>query len=309
VPAETVEEHALVTLVRARAWLRNQQFAEAAEHLAATLDKLERSADIGLLVRSHSAYGEALLGLARFSDAEAELRAASSLWASEAALSWLRSLPSGPDSRRALQLATDAASRAALSIAELHVRDGDVAPPRFAQAESPEPFAARRDSELSQRERAARDAWSEQRRTAFVRFLRAQVPPWLARRRAAIQAAERELEQVYLVPPALAPAWRVAVAADIGSLWSRFAEQQQSIDASCGNACDKFRFAFSNIDDSWEPDKQRARRAFESCVALSRQYRLLTDYTLVCEHWLARTFKRDYARLDELVPSAHWGAP
>jgi hypothetical protein len=70
-----------------------------------------------------------------------------------------------------------------------------------------------------------------------------------------------------------------------------------------------FRFAFSNIDDSWEPDKQRARRTFEACVALSRQYRLLTEYTLVCEHWLARTFKRDYARLDELVPAAHWAGP
>lgn len=307
VPAESVEEHALVTLSRARAWLQTQQFTAAAQHLAASLRSLQGSADIGLRVRSHSLHGQALLGLSRFAEAKAELRAASSLWASQAALSWLRSLPVGRGSQRTLDLAADAASRAALSVAELHLRDGDVAPPRFAQGESPEPFAPRRDGELSQRERTVRDAWAERQRAAFVRFLQAQVPPWLARRRAAIQAAERELKQVYLVPPVLAPAWRVAVAADIGSLWSRFAEQQQRVAESCGRACDEFR-TYSNVADSWEPDKQRARRAFEAGVAVSRQYRLLTEYTLVCEHWLARTFSREYSRLDELLPSAHWRA-
>lgn len=309
VPAETVEEHALVTLVRARAWLRDRQFAEAAEHLAASLHRLQGSADLGLRVRSHSAYGQALLGLSRLSEGATELRTASDLWASEAGLSWLRSLPAGRGSQRALQLAADAASQAALSIAELHWKNADLAPPRFAQGEAPEPFAPRRDSDLSQPERARRDTWRERRRTAFWRFLRTQVAPWLVRRRTAIETTERELQQVYLVPPVLAPAWRVAVAADVGSLWGRLAAQQQIIDDSCGSACEALRYAYSNIDDSWEPDKQRARHAFETCVALSRQHRLLTEYTLVCEHWLARTFRSEDWQLDELVPTAHWGAP
>jgi len=30
--------------------------------------------------------------------------------------------------------------------------------------------------------------------------------------------------------------------------------------------------------------------------------------TLVCEHWLARNYRGDYARLDELVPSADWAS-
>jgi hypothetical protein len=75
-------------------------------------------------------------------------------------------------------------------------------------------------------------------------------------------------------------------------------------------ACEELRVTyFGNLDASWEPDLRRARNAFEVCLALSRKYRLLTEYTLECEHGLARSFRPNHAKLDELVPTAHWGAP
>jgi len=298
-----------VTLVRARAWLKNQQFASAAPHLAVSLESLRGSDDLGLLVQSHAAYGEALLGLARPAEAEAELRAASSLWASESALVWLRSLPAGSDSERRWRGAADAAFRAVLRIAEQHAAAAELPPPPFASGASPLPFSPRQDSELSPSERAVRQAWIKQQRTAFVRYWQREIPPWWARRRAALQAAEKELEQVYLVPPTPAPEWRVAVAADIGQMWMRFAEAQRDVAESCSGCRESSTLYYGTFDDSWEPDKQRARDAFETCIALSRQHRLLTEYTRLCEHWLARTYKHDYAELDELVPTAHWGAP
>jgi hypothetical protein len=195
-----------------------------------------------------------------------------------------------------------------LRIAESHLRGVETAPPLFAQGKLPEPFAPRPDTELSRPERAARDAWGKRQRAAFVRYLEEKVPSWLERRRAAIAVAQRELEQVYLVPPVPAPEWRVAIAADIGSLWGELAEQQRAVANSCGSACSEFgTIYYGNLGDSWEPDQQRARSAFETGVALSRRYRLLTEYTLICEHWLADTFRRQYATLDELVPSADWG--
>lgn len=310
VAAETSEEHAQVTLMRARAWLRAQQFAPAAEHLAPSLHSLRESSDIGLQVRIHSELGEALLGLGRSADAELELRAAAQLWASEPALSWLRSLPAGEVGGRALRGAVDAASRAVLRIAELHWQNEALPPPRFAERDSLQPFAPRRDSELSQRERAVREAWGKRQRAAFIHFVQTQVPPWVERRRTALQIAERELQQVYLMPPVVTPEWRIAVAADIGRWWMDFAEQQETVAETCGSACDEFRaLRYSTFDNSWEQDKQRARSALEVGVALSRRYRLVTEHTLVCEQRLAKAFRSEYRRLDELVPAAHWGAP
>jgi hypothetical protein len=155
-----------------------------------------------------------------------------------------------------------------------------------------------------------RQAWGKRQRAAFLHFVQTEVPPWWERRRAALEVAERELEQVYLVPPVASPEWRIAVAADIGSWWMGFAQEQAAVADSCGSACDEFRaIRYGTFDDPWEPDKQRARGALETCIALSRQHRLLTEYTLRCERWLARTYKHDYAELDELTPSARWGAP
>ena len=76
VPARTAEEHALVTLRRAQAWVDTQQFAKAEQALAESQRRLESSADVGLIVRVRCLRGEALLGLSQLSAAEATLRPA-----------------------------------------------------------------------------------------------------------------------------------------------------------------------------------------------------------------------------------------
>ena len=306
VPAVTVEEHALVTLMRARAWLRGQQFAEAAQALVKSLSQLAGTADVGLLVQSHAAFGQALLGLSRLPAAEKALQGASGLWASEAALTWIRSLPSSEDGQRSLELAADAASEAVLRLAESHLRSAEVALPRFTQGAALEPFAPRQDSQLRPTELAARQAWAKRQRAAFIRYLQEQVAPWLESRHQAIAEAEQELERVYLVP-VLAPQARVAVAANVGSLWARLVEGYRTASDSCGSACKEFHNAYyGTFDSPDEPYKQLARSAFEVGIALSRQHQFVTEYTLICERWLARNYRGQYASFDELVPSADW---
>jgi hypothetical protein len=308
VPAQGPEEHTLVTLQRAQAWVRAEQFALAARSLAECQRRLAGSADVGLLVRVRSLEAEAWLGLSQTPAAEAAFRAAFELWASERALSWIRQLPSGEASQRSIQQASDAAARAVLLLAESHWRMPAAGPPPFARAAAPQPFAPRRDTELSPQQRAIREAWAKGQRAAFLRHYQEQIAPWLVREHASLEAAEREFEQVYLVPPVAAPPWRVAVAANIGFLWGRFMVWQRAIDASCGVACDEVRTNayYGTFDDSWEPDRQRARSAFEACIALSRKYRVLSEYTLACESWLAQNFRSDHASEEELMPTAHW---
>jgi len=285
VPAANVEEHALVTLMAARAWLQARQFAEARKALASSLRSLDGNTNIGLLVRSHAAYGDALHALSEAPAADAEWQAASRLWASQATLDWIRSLPREVASEAA-QLAADAAGGAALHLAESRVRRAETPTP---------PFVPHKTLD---------------RQASFLRYTAEQLAPWLTSRHEGILAAERELEQVYLVP-GLAPRWRVAVATDIGSLWAHFVEQYLHAADSCGPSCDGLRSSYypGTFDDPWEPYKHRARDAFEAGIALSRQHRLVTEHTLVCERWLARNYRSEYAAFDELFPSPDWRPP
>lgn len=217
--------------------------------------------------------------------AEEELLGASRLWANEPALEWVRSLPSGESSQQAVRRASDAAARAALHFADLKLRALELAPPVFVSAA----------------------VNKVRRREAFVRFLSVEVAAWLRQQHAAYELAERQFEEVYLTAPVAAPKWRVAVAARIGSLWGRLSDEAARLDSACGPACDDgLSRYYGTFGDPWEPERQRARAAFERCVALSRKYRLLTEDTLTCEAWLGRHFRSEYSLLDELVPTPHW---
>ena len=275
----------LVTLEQARAWVETERFAEAAALLAVELPCMDASRDVGVRVRARALYGDALSGLGRLADAEQELRSASKLWASESALGWIRGLPSGDVSAQAVQRASNAAARAALHFADLRLRTIEIAPPVFAPGKGSVALE----------------------RQAFVRFVDVEAAPWLLQQHAAYEVAERHFEQVYLTAPVAAPEWRVAVAARIGSLWGRFADQMKRISSACGSACgDESTAYYGTFDDPWAPEEQRARAAFEVCITLSRKYRLLTDDTLACEAWLGRHRRVEYSVLDELVPTPHW---
>ncbi|HET9931036.1 MAG TPA: hypothetical protein VFQ35_10125 [Polyangiaceae bacterium] len=275
-----------VTLERARAWVESERFAEAAALLVDELPCIDESQDVGLRVRARSLYGDALAGSGEAARAERELQSASRLWGSELALDWIRGLPTGETSQRDVRRAAAAAARASLHVADLRLRALELAPPVFV--------------------RVAGSA--ERQRRAFGRYLTVEFAPWAHRQYAAYEIAQRHFEQVYLSPPVAAPEWRVAVAARIGSLWGRLSDQMARVDQLCGPACDDRGASYhGTFDDPWEPERQRARAAFETCITLSRKYRLLTDDTLTCERWLGSHFRTQYSALDELVPTAHWG--
>ena len=80
-----------------------------------------------------------------------------------------------------------------------------------------------------------------------------------------------------------------------------------SAGASCGEACTSaWSGYYGTFDDAWEPDRRLARGAFEVCVGLSREQRVLSEYTLTCEQWLAQNYRFEYQHHDELFPTAGW---
>lgn len=304
-PAVDARERARVTLQRARAWVQKERWREVIATLQPELAAIEDSGDIGSLVRAYADLGGAQLALGAADAATQALTTASTLWWSERSLRWLRSLPSGEPSQRAVQLASDAAAGAVLQLAELWLRRHRSPMPEFAGRSSLPPFASTPERALRPAQRKLRERWGARQRSAFLRYSEQQVMPWLLQQHRLLQQAQREFQRAYLVPPVAAPAWRVAVAARVGQIWWDVVVAARS--NQCGEACSGFYSTdYSTLGPPLETEEHLARSAFEECVDLSRRFRLLTSSTLTCERWLADTDRVTYHRLDELLPTADW---
>jgi hypothetical protein len=289
-----------LALDRAAASIEKQQWSDAVERLA----PLDEPSDYGARVRRQALLGVALSEL---SDprADGELEQALAAWAAPEALGWIRSLPSGEASARVVQRTYDAAAGAAFQRAEL-VRRRTMRPlPGFARAGEGPPFAPRPDAALTLAELRQRTAWRERYRADLQQYIREVLAPWARRQRGLIRLLQQEYEKVHFIPPGASPEWRVAVAASVGTLWGDFLVALRSIDEPICSAYDTFERLdgyYCTFDDPTERERQLARHAFELCVTLSRQHRLLTRHTLTCEAWLAENYRFDHGRLDELMP-------
>jgi hypothetical protein len=308
VAAVDARERAQVTLQRARAWVKSARWPEVIATLEPQLPAIEKSGDLGSLVCAYAELGNAQLALGKFDAGTHALTIASTLWHSERALHWLRSLPSGEPSQHEAQRASDAAASAVLQLGELWFRRNRIPMPTFAGWSAPLPFALKPDAALNKAQRKLREQWLSHHRNAFIRYVGQQVGPWLARQRLVVQQAQREFQQAYFVPPVASVAWRVAVAAHVGQIWWELVVAARS--NQCGEACSSFYYSdysnYSSLGLPLEAEERLAREAFEECVDLSRRFRLLTPSTLSCEHWLANTYRATYHRLDELTPTADW---
>jgi hypothetical protein len=292
------------TLIVAERW---EDAFGALAHDAAAADG---SPNYGLSVRVHAARGLALAGLKRTSEARRELEQAVREWTDESALRWIRSLPANDISERAVERAAEAVGTARVRLAEFTVQRLLVPPPRFALADAELPFENLRDAELTASQRRIREAFRKRYRRAMVDYMRGEFARWLPRHYAALASAEREYEQAFLIPPALPPHLRVRVYARLGALWADFARLLRGSERE-----DRILFGeqgppfYSSLGEVGDREKERAREAFERCVSVSREHRILTEDTLVCEEWLGTAYRGEFPRPDELTPYADMRAP
>jgi hypothetical protein len=306
-PAINDEERGALLLRRAKDFLNRKQWSDAQRLLTDQLPTLRAPSLLGLRVQACALLGEAWLLDGKGAEAARAYESAASLWSDVAALSWIRSLPKGEASQRAVLDATNAAASARFQLAEFWSEQNAIPLPKFVapqfetnvHEDGASPTAAERSRRTTERQRFQK---------AVEEYLRQRFVPWYQHQRAVLEVAQRKYEQVLLVPPAVPPYFRIAVAERIGNLWGGFARDARYVGPrrserlpetttwSCRSSEDEFTESF----------KQYARSAMDTCVNLSRKYRILSHHTLSCEHWLADHYASEHHRLDEWLPSPRW---
>jgi TolA-binding protein len=147
-------------------------------------------------------------------------------------------------------------------------------------------------------------------RDDVLRHVNVRVAEWIQRKRPAIEALEKEYLAVLEVKP-VPPAWAIASGARVGQMWSKFVaefraapipnEWKQSGMSPHGVTWEELRAAYYEaLDKASEPQKQRAKAAYESCLRSSVTYQHFDQHSRVCEGWLARTYPAEYHQVDEL---------
>lgn len=290
--------------------LRAERWAESIRALRNGLPGAEQLADYGLRVRFHAALGQALWHAGDEAAARAHLEEAVRAWRDESTLGWIRSVPSSAASDREVLRAAEAAGTARLTLADIAVRQVLVPLPRFALEQATLPFGERRDSDLSAAELRVRTAFRKRYERAFISYLRGAFLRWLVMQNDALRIAEAEYEQVFLMPPVLAPRLRVAVYARIGALWWDYASKLRGSEREERILYgDRGRPFFSCFESPGDTEKTRARAAFEKCVSTSKNHRVFSRDTVFCEEWLGTHYRAEFARPDELSPYADMSAP
>jgi hypothetical protein len=56
---------------------------------------------------------------------------------------------------------------------------------------------------------------------------------------------------------------------------------------------------YGGLDEASEPDKLRAKAAFETCLKYSVTYQFFDEYSRKCEVWLSKAYKNEYHLIDE----------
>jgi hypothetical protein len=106
------------------------------------------------------------------------------------------------------------------------------------------------------------------------------------------------------------PMWAIAAAARVGMLWGDFMETYRSMPIPPpAEHADPAAFGvyFSiPFDTNDEIAKQRAKKAFVTCLRLGKLHMIADENTRAAEAWLARYAPAEYARRDELEPLPVW---
>ncbi len=131
-------------------------------------------------------------------------------------------------------------------------------------------------------------------------FVKAKVGPWVGAKRLAIEAAEKAYVKVLEVRPAPPPRWVVASGERVGAMWSGFVDALRASPMPAvwqtegtvpGN--DTLRYHdlrdtyVSQLEQSSEPQLDRARSAYEKCSQLAARFHVTDERSRACNAWIA----------------------
>lgn len=155
------------------------------------------------------------------------------------------------------------------------------------------------------------------RRADLHKHVATKVREWIAQKVAAIEKVELEYQKVFALSSAPPPRWVVAARRRIAVLWGKFvAEFRQAsypkewkqhgcaVDCNTAAALDwnELRSHYlALLDEASEPiKKDRAKRAFVTCLADAKKLRYFDASSRACEVWLEKNYPDEYPPVEEI---------
>jgi tetratricopeptide (TPR) repeat protein len=147
-------------------------------------------------------------------------------------------------------------------------------------------------------------------RDDVLRHVNGKVAAWVQRKRPTIEAIEKAYLQVLDIDP-VPPAWAIAAGARVGQMWGRFVAEfraapipsqwRQRGMSPHGVSWDELRAAYYEaLDRASEPQKLRAKGAYQACLGYSVKYQHFGEHSRSCETWLSKNYASEYHQVDEL---------
>jgi tetratricopeptide (TPR) repeat protein len=146
-----------------------------------------------------------------------------------------------------------------------------------------------------------------------LRHVGTKVADWVKKKRAAIEAADREYRKIANLQPAPPPRWTVAGAAKVGQMWSKFVaefraapiprewKQNGPHPTIPDLTWEEIRLRYyEELDRASEPQKLQAKSAFEGCLSLAVKHQHFDESARACEVWLSKNYGHQYHLVDEL---------
>ncbi|MCU0680779.1 MAG: tetratricopeptide repeat protein [Polyangiaceae bacterium] len=138
-------------------------------------------------------------------------------------------------------------------------------------------------------------------KASVLKHIQVKVKGWLQKKRPAIEAAEKEYLKIVKLEPEPPPRWVIAAGSRVGGMWGEFVREFRAAPIPAAiKRDDELRTTYYNaLDEASEPQKQRAKAAYETCLKYSVTYQYFDEFSRACEVWLSKTYKNEYHQVDE----------
>jgi len=269
-PAETAK----VAFAIGAHYVDREEWDNARKRLTGAMGLIDKNATVDVQAQAHALLGRVFVRIKSVNNSDTEYGKVRALWKDPKAAAD-KLLADGDGGTRRLAKALTAVGEASFYFAEKSKKEVDKI--KFPEYKGPDT------------------------KEDVLKHIKTKVSDWMKKKRPAIESAEKEYLKVVQLEPAPPPKWVIASGARVGSMWGEFVREFRAapIPASFKRDDDLRNTYYAALDEASEPQKQKAKGAFETCLGYSVKYQFFDEYSRSCEEWLSKTYKNEYHQVDE----------
>ena len=256
-------------------YAEHEDYDRARRRLTTAMSNIDRNGTIDVQIKAHAMLGRVLARTGGESGAAAEYARVRSLYRDPAAVA---AKLAGPDAARRLGKVLTAVGEAIFFSAEQKRRA--VESLRFPVYKG------------------------NGQRADVLAHIDTKVSDWIKKKRPAIEEAEREYRKVVELQPAPPPRWVIASGARVGQMWGKFVAELRAAPVPAEWKKPGYEEVlgayWEGLDSASEPDRKRAKAAYQTCLELSSKYQYFDEHSRGCEVWLSKNYGSDFHVVDEL---------